>query len=142
MTVMQTPSFNHLLYKRLSIVEDYGGGIFAIPDEVEAMAPEEPGRRVWPRRLHIHEDPPIVPMEDGLPMDPYNIELRAYQDDISRSLSLNHMTHEYIMSHMNIPRNDSFPNYPYIRNRDERWRARQGGAGGSGTKGGDDEDEE
>lgn len=43
--MLQPPSFITLLYKRDRIVEDYGVGNFAIPDEDEVVVPEEPGRR-------------------------------------------------------------------------------------------------
>ena len=54
------------------------------------------------------------------------------------------MTLAHMMSHMNIPRNDAFPDYPHIRSWEERWSARQSGAGGSGSGfgGGEDEDKE
>lgn len=71
--MLQPPSFITLLYKRDRIVEDYGVGNFAIPDEDEVVVPEEPGRRVTPRQTHIHEDLPVIPMDERLPMDPYNV---------------------------------------------------------------------
>lgn len=55
--MLPTPSFNHILYRRARIVEDYGGD-YAIPDEDEVVAPEQPGKMVRPRQEHIHEDPP------------------------------------------------------------------------------------
>ena len=67
------------------------GGNSSIPEEYE-VAPEGPGRRVRPRPTHIHEDPPVIPIEDELPMDPYNFELRAYQDDIGCGLNQTNMT--------------------------------------------------
>lgn len=106
------------------------------------VAPEEPGRRERARKGNVHEDPPVIPVEDELPMDPFSVELRVYLDEIGRGLNHNNMTLEYMMSHMNIPDNDSFSDYSLNRNWDERWSVRQSGAGGSGYGSGDDEDEE
>lgn len=53
-------------------------------------------------------------------MDPYNVELRAYQDDIGSSLNHNHMVLEHMMSHLHIPRNDSFPKYLHIQSWEDR----------------------
>lgn len=74
LTMMQTPPFNALLYKRARIAEDCGGGNFDIPDEDEAVVPEQPGRRVRPRQGHVQEDPHVIPDDDELPTDPYNVE--------------------------------------------------------------------
>ena len=75
----------------------------------------------------MHEDPPMVPVDDELPMQPYNVELRAYQDDIGRSLNYHHMTVAHMMHHMNIPRMNDVPDYPYIRSWEERWNSRKVG---------------
>lgn len=97
-----------------------GGGKFLISKEDEEIALEGPRRRVCPQPTCMHEDPPMIPVEDKLPIDPYNLELRAYQDDIGRRLNHTNMNLEHMMSHMNIPCNESFPDYPYIRNWEER----------------------
>lgn len=132
--MMQTPPFSCLLYKTARIIQDVGGGAFSIPIEDEIMVLEVSGRIVRPRHVHMHEDPPVLPVEDELPMDPYNMELRSYQDDIGHGSNLTNITLEYMMSHMNIPCNDSFPDYPHIRTWEDRWSTRQSGAGGSGAE--------
>lgn len=112
-----------------------------IPNDDEVMAPKGPGRRFRARPVPVHEDPPVIPVEDELPMDPYNIAIRELQDDLASGVNHIHSTLEYIMSHMHIPHNDSLPSYLYIQSWEDRWRARQGGPGGSGTGGGDKDDE-
>ena len=109
LTMMPTPPFNPLLYKRARIVEDYGGGKFSIPNEYEVMVLEQPGRRVRPRQGYMHEDPSVIPVEDELLMDPYNVELMLYKDDIRHNLNYHHMTLANIMHHMNIPRMNDAP---------------------------------
>jgi hypothetical protein len=126
-----------MLYRRARIVEDFGGGTFAIPHEDEVVSPEEPGRRVRPRHEQAHDDPPVIPVDDEVPMDGYNMEVRRYQDDLGRSMNYNNMALSHLFTHLNIPSMDT-PDYPYVRSWDERIEARRSGAGGCG----DGEDEE
>ena len=76
------------------------------------VPPEQPGRRVRPRQRNKQEDVPVIPVEYELPMDPYKVELRAYQDDIGHSLNYHHMNLAHMMHHMRIPRMDGAPDYP------------------------------
>lgn len=132
LSMMHPTSFSPLLYKRDRVVEDYGWGEFVIPDVDKVVAPKQLGRRVRPRQGHMHEDLLMISVEEELPMDPNNVELRAYQDDIGRSLNYNHMNLAHMVSHMNVTENNAFSDYPHIRSWEERWNARQSGVGGSG----------
>lgn len=107
-----------MLYRRARIVEDFGGGTFAIPHEDEVVSPEEPGRRVRPRHEQAHDDPPVIPVDDEVPMDGYNMEVRRYQDDLGRSMNYNNMALSHLFTHLNIPSMDP-PDYPYVRSSDE-----------------------
>lgn len=68
-------------------------------------------------------EPPIIPRENELPMDAYNVAMHV----------------DLMMQHMNIQRPSEFlDSYPYIPTWDELWAEQQGGARGS--SGGDDEE--
>lgn len=71
--MVPTPPFTVMLYRRARIVEDYGGGHFTIPSDDAVVTPEDPGRRVRPRQENVHEEPPVIPAEDEIPMDWYNM---------------------------------------------------------------------
>ena len=90
----------------------------------------------------MHKELPVIPVEEKIQMDVYNVELRAYQDDIGQSLSYHHMNLAHMMSHMHIPPMDNAPENLQIRSWDERWQSRQGGSGGSGYGGGGEEEDE
>ena len=62
-------------------------------------------------------EPPIIPRENELPMDAYNVAMHV----------------DLMMQHMNIQRPSRYPvSYPYIPTYNEIWAEQQGGAGGSG----------
>ena len=82
LTMLPTPPFSPILYRRARIMEDYGGCNFAIPNDDDVMTPEEPSRRVRPRQENVEEDPPVIPVDDEMPIDWYNVEVRRYQDDL------------------------------------------------------------
>nr|KAJ0203696.1 hypothetical protein LSAT_V11C500234260 [Lactuca sativa] len=63
------PGLEEELTPRARIIEDYGGGHIAIPNDDAVLAPEEPGRRVRPRHELVRENPPVIPVDDEPPMD-------------------------------------------------------------------------
>ena len=102
--------------------------------------PEEPGRRVRPRREHVREGPPVIPVDDKLPMDWYNMEMRRYQNDLGLSMNYHNKSFFYLFEQMNIfPRPG--PRYPYVASWEERVNQRRNQAGGSGAGGNEEEDE-
>ena len=143
MTLIPTPPFNPILFRRARIIEDYGGGHYAIPNDDPVVGPEAPGRRVRSRRERDMEDePPVIPVEnEDVPMDWYNIEMRRMQDQMARGLNFSNQSHIRLFDHFNIPHIDG-GNYPYIPSWDERISARHSGAGGSGANNDDEEDED
>ena len=90
----------------------------------------------------MQEDPPVIPINDELPMDPYNVEQRAFLDDLASSLNYGHRNLAQMMSHLNIPRIENEPEYPYVRSWSERWSMRQSVTGGSGLGEEESEDED
>ena len=142
LTMVSQPAFSPLLYRRAKIIVDFGGGHVNIPLVYDAELPEQPRKRVRPRPTHMQEDPPVIPINDELPMDPYNVEQRAFQDDLASNLNYGHRNLAHMMSHLNIPRMENEPEYPYVRSWSDRWSMRQSGAGGSGLGEEESEDED
>ncbi|KAL7606918.1 hypothetical protein Lser_V15G17608 [Lactuca serriola] len=65
MTLIPTPPFNPILFRRARIIEDYGGGHYAIPNDDPIVGPEAPGRRVRSRRERdVEDEPPVIPVEN------------------------------------------------------------------------------
>lgn len=95
-------------------MDDNGRGHFYIPRDDEVLVSEQPGRRVRARPAAVHEEPPIIPIEDEMPMDPYNLSMRQFHDNLARGVNHTNMTLEFMMSQMNMQRPDSHPPYPYI----------------------------
>ncbi|CAH1417055.1 unnamed protein product [Lactuca virosa] len=82
LTVESHKPFSTLFYKRADIDVDHGMGGFAIPDDTpRGRVP----RRVRQRRETEEEEPPFVPTDDELPMDPYRISRRRFDDNLARS---------------------------------------------------------
>lgn len=76
-------------------------------------------------------------------MDPYNVSLRQFQDNLALSVNYTNMSLDYMMQQMHLNRPDNFlATYPHVPSQEELWRERQGGAGGSGGGGDDYDDEE
>nr|KAJ0204711.1 hypothetical protein LSAT_V11C500278910 [Lactuca sativa] len=125
------------------IIEDYGGGHYAIPNDDPVVGPNAPGRRVRPRRERdVEDEPPVIPVEnEDVPMDWYNVEMRRMQDQLARGLNFSNQSHIRLFDHFNIPHIDG-GNYPFIPSWDERIAARRSGAGGSGAANDDEEDED
>lgn len=141
LTMAPTPPFSITLYKRARIIEDNGGGHIGIPNEDEVLVPEEPRRRVRPRREYVQEEPPVIPIDDEIPMDWYNIELRRYQDDLGRNMNYQNESSVHLFNQLNLaPRDGS--GYPYVRSWDERISQHQNQAGGNGVGGNEYEDED
>lgn len=136
LTMMHTRPFCVLLYKRTRIIEDNRVGNFSIPDDDEVMVPEQPGRRVRPRPEPVHEEPLVIPVEDEMPMNPNNLSMRKFQDNLSHGENHTNMTLEFMMSQINMQCPDSHPPYSYIPSWEDIWRERQGRAGGSEARGG------
>lgn len=72
LTLIPTPPFSIMIYRRAMIIEEFGGGTFAIPHDDEEVVPEQPGRRVRPRQDQAHDDPPVISVDEEIPMDWYN----------------------------------------------------------------------
>lgn len=93
-----------------------------------------------PRPKAVHEEPPVIFVEDEMPMDLYNRAMRQYQDNIGKGLNYQNMHTDLLFRHMQISRPYGYPTYyPYISNWNELWGSMQGGAVGSGARG-EDED--
>ncbi|CAH1427605.1 unnamed protein product [Lactuca virosa] len=138
LTVKPQNPFSTLLYKRANIVVDHGFGNFGIPDDTpRGQVP----RRVRPRgNVPEGEEPPVVPEVDEMPMDPYSVARRRFEDNLARSGNYTKMGIDYLMEQLHFPRLAHFPpTYPYEPTWDKLWKEQQGGAGGSGD-GGDDEE--
>ncbi|KAL7605091.1 hypothetical protein Lser_V15G17612 [Lactuca serriola] len=143
MTLIPTPPFNPILFRRARIIEDYGGGHYAIPNDDPIVGPEAPGRRVRSRRERdVEDEPPVIPVEnEDVPMDWYNVEMRRMQDQMARGLNFCNQSHIRLFDHFNIPHIDG-GNYPFIPSWDERIGARRSEVGGSGAANDDEEDED
>ncbi|KAL7605090.1 hypothetical protein Lser_V15G17613 [Lactuca serriola] len=143
MTLIPTPPFNPILFRRARIIEDYGGGHYAIPNDDPIVGPEAPGRRVRSRRERdVEDEPPVIPVEnEDVPMDWYNVEMRRMQDQMARGLNFCNQSHIRLFDHFNIPHIDG-GNYPFIPSWDERIGVRRSGVGGSGAANDDEEDED
>lgn len=98
LTLMPTRRFNIFLYKRDRIVQDNGGNNFSFPedDEVEQL---EMGRRVRPCPDDVHEEPPVIPVEDEMPMDLYNWGMHRYQDN-GRGLNYQNTHTDLLFQHL------------------------------------------
>ncbi|CAI9294947.1 unnamed protein product [Lactuca saligna] len=90
-------------------------------------------RRVRQRPDDAETEPPVIPTEDELPMNPYNVAMRRYQDNLGRGINYTNMHLDLMIQHMNIQRPSEYPvSYPYILAWDELWVEQHGGADGSG----------
>lgn len=77
---------------------DNGLGKFSIPND---MPRNRLVRRVRQRSGEAEEDePPVIPTEEELPMDPYNVAMRRFQDNLARSSSSTNMILDYMMQQM------------------------------------------
>lgn len=43
------------------------------------IEPKEPGKSVKRRQDEAHDDPPLILVDDEVPMDWYNVEMRQFQ---------------------------------------------------------------
>lgn len=91
--------FSSLIYKRVNTVVDNGVGNFSIPSDNPR---DWAGRRVRQRLDDLEEEPPVIPIEDEMPMDPYNVALCHYQDNLGRGVNYANMNFNFMMQHMNI----------------------------------------
>ncbi|CAI9268352.1 unnamed protein product [Lactuca saligna] len=74
LTIKPQKAFSPLFLKNANIVVDNAFGIFSILND---MPCNQPGRRVRQKGGDTDEDdPPVIPTEDELSMDPYNVTLR------------------------------------------------------------------
>lgn len=72
LTVDTSKPFSPLLYKRENFVVDNGFRNFSIPNDNPR---DRLRRRVRQRLDDVEEEPPVIPTEDELPMDPYNVRV-------------------------------------------------------------------
>ncbi|CAI9276595.1 unnamed protein product [Lactuca saligna] len=95
-------------------------------------------RRVRQRPDDAEEEPPVIPTEDELPMDPYNVALRCYQDNIGRGVNYTNMHLDLMIQNLNIQcQSESLVLCLYIPTWDEHWTEQHGGSDRSG--GGNDD---
>lgn len=98
-------------------MEDNEGNNFSIPNDDEVVQPEQVGRRVKPRPKVVHEEPPVIFVEDEMPIDLYNRAMSQYQDNIGKGLNYQNMHTDLLFRYMQISRPYGYPTYyPYISN--------------------------
>lgn len=141
MTMVPTPPFNVILIIRARNIDDYAGGHYSIPHDDAVIGPEELGRRVRPRQDRACEDPPMIPVEDEIPNEWFNVEGRRYQDDLGRSLNFTNRSFIQMFNHFNIQHVDG-GQFPYVPTWEERINTRRSEAGGSGARENDEEEED
>lgn len=112
-------------------------GGFSIPEDTpRGRVP----RWVRQRRDPNEDEPPVVPTDDKLPMDPYCISRRRLEYNLERSTNYTNMSPDHLMEQIHETRPTHFPLvYPYTPSWEKLWKEQRGGAGGSGG-GGDDRD--
>ncbi|CAH1422733.1 unnamed protein product [Lactuca virosa] len=99
LTIESGKPFSPLLYKRANIVVDNGFNNFSIPSDTPR---NQPGRRVTQRAGDTNDDePPVIPTEDEIPIYPYNVALRRYQDNLGRGV--NYTNSAYPVAYPYIP---------------------------------------
>ncbi|CAI9291721.1 unnamed protein product [Lactuca saligna] len=131
---------NNLVGTHVHIADDNGYGSYSILNDTPI---NQPRRRVRQQGGDVGDDePPVIPTEDELPIDPYNFSLWQYQYNLGRGVNYTNMHFDLLMQYLNIQRPSAYPvMYPYIPIWNELWREQQSGVSGSG--GGDnDKDEE
>lgn len=121
LTVEPQKPLSTLLYSRENIVVDHGMGHFAIPDDtLRGQAPRQVRQR---GREPEADEPPIVRTDDELPMDPYSIARRRFDDNLARSANYTNMSLDHFMEKMLVTRPTHFPPiYPYAPSWEEMWR--------------------
>lgn len=112
-------------------MEDSGGGKFSITDDDEVEVSKHLGRRFRP--INAHEEPPVIPVEDEMLMDAYNLSMRQFQSNLASGVNHLNTILEFMKSQMNMKRPDSHPLYPYIPIWEDHWRGRQGRTEESGA---------
>ncbi|CAI9279792.1 unnamed protein product [Lactuca saligna] len=104
--------FSLLLYKQANIVVDNGFRNCSFPNDNPR---DWPRTRVRQRVCDAEEEPPKIPTEDELPLDPYNVALRPYQEKMGRGVNFTNMHLDILMQHMNIQRLIVYPmSYPTL----------------------------
>ncbi|CAI9288107.1 unnamed protein product [Lactuca saligna] len=113
LTIESQNAFSTLLYMRENIVEDHRFGKFSTPNDTPR---DQPGGQVRQRGGELDKDePPVIPTEDELPMVPYSVASRRFQDNLTRSANYTNMSLDYMMEKMHFPRPSHFlVSYPYV----------------------------
>lgn len=94
------------------------------------------------RTMMEGQEPRDEPVRDELPMDPYYVIARQYDDNVGRGLNYVGYSLEAIQHHLMVTPSAGAPtHYSYIPTWEERWAEYRGGASNSGAGDGDDEDE-
>ncbi|CAI9276510.1 unnamed protein product [Lactuca saligna] len=71
LTIESSKSFSPILYKHINSVIDNGFGNYSFPNDTPR---NQLGRQVRQRAADTNDDePPVIPAEDELPMDSYNV---------------------------------------------------------------------
>ncbi|CAI9270687.1 unnamed protein product [Lactuca saligna] len=92
-------------------LEDHGMGHFSIPDDTPR---DRPWRRVRQRgRGPEGDDPPMVLTGEELPMDPYSVAQRRFEDNLARSANYTNMSLDHLMAQIHVTRATHFgESYP------------------------------
>lgn len=64
----------------------------------------------------------MIPKEDELHMDLYNVSVRRYQDNLGCGVTYTNMHLDILMQHMDIQRPNAYPvTYLYVPSWNELW---------------------
>ena len=95
------------------------------------------------RTMMEGQEPRDEPVRDELPMDPYYVIARQYDDNVGRGLNYVGYSLEAIQHHLMVTPSAGAPtHYSYIPTWEERWAEYRGSMGVSGAGDQDDEDEQ
>lgn len=60
-----------------------------------------------------------------MPIDPYKLTMRQFQNNLSRGVNHTNMTLEFMMLQMNLHQHYTHPAYPYIPSWEDLWRDKE-----------------
>ncbi|CAI9273030.1 unnamed protein product [Lactuca saligna] len=99
--------FSPLLSKHANIVMDNGFGNYSITNDYPR---NQPGRWVKQQTCDADDDePPVIPTEDELPMNLYNVALRRYHDNLGGGVNYIDLHLYILMQDMSLQRPSEFP---------------------------------
>ena len=103
------------------------------------IEPKEPGKSVKRRQDEAHDDPALILVDDEVPMDWYNVEMRQFQYDLARGVNFGTPYCIEMFNHFNVQHVD-WGNYLHVFIWEEKINTR--GSGARGNDDGDDDDED